>query len=204
MWYPATVTVPAGSEPVSRDRAKVQLGITGTEHDDQVDGLIAAARTQVENYCGIKLVQQTVEAKCDSFCDFTRVAVAPIQSITSITYLDTAGEEQTLPTSVYELRKEGLAPAIVLKYGQVWPTIQLGSRITVTAVVGYATVPADIVLALLLQIGKTSSLSRPDLTKRSETVEGVGSTTWGGVVEVAGQVDRAVALMLENYRSWPL
>lgn len=152
MWYPATITAAASTEPVSKAEVKTQADIDFADHDDLLDQLIAGARAFTENYCGSRFGTQTVSVKCDSFADMARFPEAPLQSVTSISYVDIAGATQTLPTSVYEVRSDGLEVSIVLKYGQVWPSIQTGSRITVVAIVGYATVPDDAKRAMLLYI----------------------------------------------------
>ncbi len=112
----------------------------------------AAARSHVEAYCGTRLASQTVSIKCDGFSDFVRLSESPVQSVSSVSYVDASGATQTLSADVYELRSDGLEAAIVLKYGQAWPSIRQGSRITVTVVVGYAAVPPAIVHAMLLRI----------------------------------------------------
>lgn len=151
MWYPAAVTTPAAAEPVSRAQAKQQCNIDpdDTEDDALLDRLIAAARNHVEKYCGSRFAAQTITVKCDCFADMARLPEAPVASITSISYIDTAGNSQTLAASVYELRADGLEAAIVLKYSQAWPAIQPGSRITVVAVVGYAAAPEAVAQAML-------------------------------------------------------
>ena len=153
MWYPAAITVAAETEPVTLAEATAHLRVDGTADDDLIGALIAAARNHVENYCGLRFASQTIAAKCDSFADLARLPEAPAQSVSSITYVDTAGETQTLATSVYEMRADGLEAAIVLKYGQTWPAIQSGSRITVALVVGYVTIPPAVKAAMLLHIG---------------------------------------------------
>ena len=154
MWYPATVTVAASSEPVTLAQARTQCRVDAGDgyFDDDINRLIAAARAYVEKRTNSRLYTQTVAILCDSFADMARLPEGPVQSISSVTYIDTDGDEQTLSTSVYELRADGLEAAIVLKYNQVWPSIQLGSRITVTAVVGYASVPDDVLHSVLLLI----------------------------------------------------
>lgn len=204
MWYPSTVTAGPASEPVTLAQAKAQCGITDSSHDDQMNTLIAAGRSFVEKFCGIALVTQTVAAKCDYFADFSRLPVAPVQSVTSISYVDLDGADQTLPTSVYDVRSEGLAPSIVTKHGQTWPSVQLGSRITLTAVVGYTAVPKDIVLAILLMIGRQFSISGGDLRTQREIVEGIGQTFWSDGVGISSVMQSAMESLLENYRTWPL
>lgn len=204
MWYPAKVTVPPASEPVTLAEAKSQCGVAGSDKDAALNLLIGASRAFVENYCGIRLVEQTVEVECDDWADFGRLTIAPLIDVTSIEYIDTAGVEQTLPTSVYLARADNLSPSITLKYNQRWPSIQLGSRIKVTAQVGYETVPGDLKYALLLSIGKHFSMSGRDMSIRSEEVEGIGTIQRGGIEQTAVQLDAASTILLENYRTWPL
>lgn len=151
MWYPAAITVAAGAEPVSLAQARTQCGITAddTYFDPRLTINIAAARSHCEKRNGVRYASQTVAIKCDGFADFTWLPEAPVTSIASITYVDTAGAAQTLSTDVYELRADGYEASIALKFGQTWPAIQAGSRVTVTAVVGFAAAPGDVLLAML-------------------------------------------------------
>lgn len=154
MWYPATVTVAAASEPITLDEAKAQTRVDSSDSDDYLDSLIAAARSHIESYCGTPLVQRTVTVKCDGFCDFAGFPAVPLISVSSVSYVDDAGDAQTLSTDVYEVRTDGLTASLRLKDGQSWPSIQSQSRITVTAVVGYSAVPDAIKHAALLLIGQ--------------------------------------------------
>ncbi|MEF2549997.1 head-tail connector protein [Aurantimonas sp. A2-1-M11] len=150
MWYPASITTAAEAEPVTVEEMKRQLYIDHTDDDPMLTRLISAARDHAERYCGSRFATQTLTIKCDAFSDMARLPEGPIQSITSIEYVDTDGADQTLSTDVYEVRADGLDTAIVRKHAQQWPTPQHGSRITVTAVVGYATVPPAVKHAIIL------------------------------------------------------
>lgn len=152
MWYPATITTAASAEPVSVAEVKAQTDITFTDDDTLIDLLIKGARAFAEKYCGLRFASQAIAVQCDSFADMERFPEAPAASVTSIKYIDVDGSEQTVADTVYELRKDGIEPSIGLKYGQVWPAIQRGSRITVAAVVGYTAAPDDVKRALLLYI----------------------------------------------------
>lgn len=164
MWLPATVTTPATSEPVSISEAKRQVrAVDFTDDDDYLTDLIATARNHVEKYCGVYLAPQTVSVRADKWCDFEFLPVRPVQSVTSITYVDVTGATQTLATSVYELRGD----AVVLKYGQVWPPIQTGSLITLTAAVGFIDADPAVKHAILIRIS--------DLY---ETRENAGDSNW--------------------------
>ena len=154
MWYPHTVTVAAASEPLTTAEARTQTRWDTSANDAALDIYIASARAHVEAYCGTPLVSRTVTVKCDGFDDFAAFPVVPLQSVSSVSYVDAAGATQTLSTDVYEVRSDGLTASLVLKYGQSWPSIRDGSRITVTAVVGYSAVPDDIKHALLLLVAQ--------------------------------------------------
>lgn len=151
MWYPATVTTPATAEPVTLTEAKRHVHADDfTDDDAELGMLIASARNHVEKYCNTRFATQTVAVKCDCFADMARLSEAPVQSVISIQYVDTNGTTQTLAETVYELRADGLESAITLKYGQSWPAIQHKSRITLTAVAGYADAPPAVKHAILL------------------------------------------------------
>ncbi|TIV38942.1 MAG: hypothetical protein E5V91_12410 [Mesorhizobium sp.] len=148
MWYPATVTTPATAEPVTLVEAKRHVRADFEDDDDALSGLIAAARNHAEKYCGVFLAPQTVAVKADDWCDMAHLPVHPVQSITSIAYVDSLGAPQTLATTVYELRDD----KIVTKYGQQWPTTQKQSLITLTAAVGFTALEPAVKHAILIRL----------------------------------------------------
>lgn len=152
MWYPTKVITPATSEPVSLEEAKRRLHVTFDDDDEDIKLMISSMRDHAEKYCNTRFASQTVEMRCDGFCDFARLPEAPVASVTSIVYVDTDGNDQTLADTVYELRNDNLEVAIVTKYGQRWPATRSGSRIVVTAVVGYPAAPDAVRHAILLNI----------------------------------------------------
>lgn len=175
MWYPAAITVAASAEPVSLAQAREQCGVQADEtyHDAKLTRLIAVARAYAENHCSVRFASQTVVLKCEAFTDMARLPEAPVTSVTSISYVDPEGDTQTLSTDVYELRNDGLETSIILKLNQTWPAIQSKSRITLTAVVGYATVPPDAQHAMLLHIADGFHEREPKMIGSMTTVEGL-------------------------------
>ena len=152
-WLPPVVTVEPASEPISLAEIKAQCRIDGTDSDTELNIYGKAARIFVEEYTGTKLIGQTVVLRCSSFCDFRKLPIAPVSSVTSITYLDTDGTSQTLSTDVYESVLHGLEPHIRLKINQSWPSIRCASdAITVTVQAGYSTVPEPIRAAMLVAV----------------------------------------------------
>jgi uncharacterized phiE125 gp8 family phage protein len=155
MWYPVDVAAP-DTEPVTRAQAKFQCRVaTGvTSFDTELDRLITAARSHAEAVCGVRFAARTgVAMKCDSFEDFAYLPEGPVSAV-AVGHVDADGTGQTLSTDVYELRASGVEASIVLKYNQAWPSIQPGSRITVTATIG-AAAPAGVVQAMLVFIDDT-------------------------------------------------
>jgi uncharacterized phiE125 gp8 family phage protein len=168
MWYPSTVSVAPTVEPVTLDQAKQQCRVDATDDDALLGRLIKAARAHAEEYCNARWAEQTIVSQCDSFADFARLKEGPLKSVTSISYVDSAGGTQTLDEAVYEPRRDGLEPSIVLKPGQAWPRIRHSSRITLTAIYG-GQVPESIQHGMLIWI-EDSYLNRENAGQPAWTV----------------------------------
>jgi uncharacterized phiE125 gp8 family phage protein len=152
MWSPIVTTAAPASEPISLVEAKAHLQVEHASDDTYINTCIAAARGHVEAMTATRLVSQTVVMRTDNWDDLKRLPIAPIVSITSIQYVDTADAAQTVAGTVYEGRLYELEPSIVLKFNQNWPTIRLDSLITITAVAGYASVPPAILHAIKILV----------------------------------------------------
>jgi uncharacterized phiE125 gp8 family phage protein len=202
MWYPVTVSDPPSTEPVSLIEAKQQCGIVDTNSDALLKRLISSERAFVEKYCGIKIMEQEVTAKCDSFSNFERVPVAPVQNVSSVTYTAPTGAALVLDPAVYEVRSDGLDTAIVLNSGRSWPPVQKGSRIAVVLNAGFEECPPDLCSAILLRVSSGFYLSRKDPTLRLESIDGVIRRDWDNTGAMDGTFRRAVSDLLENYRCW--
>lgn len=152
----ALVTAPA-AEPVSLTEAKAHCRIDGTADDALLTALIKAAREHVEIITGSALVTQTLDIKYDSFGPQIDLPHPPLQSVTSIKYLDDSGVEQTLASSVYRVNADRYPASITLDYNQAWPNLYpVSSPVTVRLVAGYgaaSAVPQPIKQALLLLVG---------------------------------------------------
>lgn len=154
MWYTATVAAPA-VEPVTIGAIKGQVSAEDFSDDDEkLVRAGKAARAHVEKYCATRFAERVaVTLMCDSFNDFARLPEGPVLLVSSIGYVDTSGADQIISPAVYEWRADGVEAAIVLKYNQSWPATQPGSRITVTANIGYSAAPEDVQQAILALAG---------------------------------------------------
>lgn len=157
MWRPVVVTAAPAADPIPTADLVVHCRAPGDGTDDDLlDAYAASARAHVEAVTGTRMVTQTVSLKTDEWTDLANLPIAPVQSVSSISYVDTDGEVQALSTDVYETRLDLLEPAIVLKWNQTWPSIRPGSQITVTAVVGYGAAgaqPPECLQAIRLIVG---------------------------------------------------
>jgi len=151
------VTVPPALDPISIAEAKAHCRVTSTDEDGLIAGYILAARQYVESICGMALITQTVEAYFDSFA-LLMLPRWPVQSVTSISYLDNAGAAQTLSPSDYHVNSKARPAYVSRTYTGSWPdTYTRDNAVTVTLVVGFGdspgSIPEPVRMAMLLLIG---------------------------------------------------
>jgi uncharacterized phiE125 gp8 family phage protein len=148
------ITAPA-SYPVTLAEAKTHCRIDGTDEDALVEGLIAAATEHVELYTGRAIVSQTWEAVYDSFSDALVLPKGPVSAVTYVTYIDTAGAEQTVSSVNYSLDSASDPQWVVKASDYTWPTVSEGvNNVVIRFVAGFTTPPAPIKQAILLLVGQ--------------------------------------------------
>lgn len=150
-------------EPITLQEAKDHLRVDGTTDDALISALIQAARQHIDGrdgWLGRALMTQTWDYTLDEFpdTDYIPLPLAPVQSITSITYTDTNGTSQTFSSGNYALGADlDWSPRVNLGYDKSWPSTRtIPDAVTVRFVAGYAnaaSVPAPIKAALLMMIG---------------------------------------------------
>lgn len=129
-----------------------------TTLDPLLRRFIVTARQLAETHLGRYLVTQTVDAYYDDFpCgDDRRIHLPPLQSVTSITYVDDAGATQTLAATEYLVNDKSTPCRIEEAYGKMWPAVrQQANAVRVRFVAGYgaaAAVPACIKDWMLFKI----------------------------------------------------
>lgn len=143
------------SEPISLDLAKQHLRLLPdpSDDDDLVDEAIADARGWVENYTGQKLVAEDVVEKIDWFAG--DLLTWPIVSVDAVTYLDRAGNEQTLDPAAYRLLNEIRPARLVPVPGKGWPATLGEQSVSVAMTAGYESadeIPRGMRRAMLLLI----------------------------------------------------
>ena len=181
--HPLSVLVTAPQmEPLTLTEAKLYLRVDQSTEDNLISGMVVAARQWVETYTRRALVTQTWDFRYEAFMDTRQPLIlpkAPLQSVTSITYLDEDGVSQTLASSNYSVRTLSGATAgrgyIELNDDVSLPSLYTDALapVTVRAVCGYgaaAAVPDGIKMAIYLMLGDLYE-------QRQETMMSVSSKT---------------------------
>ncbi len=156
------VTGPA-LEPLTIAEAKIAARAPSDVTDE--DGLfaewIASAREDCENFTRRALLTQTWALTLDSFwcndymdCGELVLPKPPVQSVTSIVYLDAAGVSQTWGVSNYRTSlpsgPEAARARITPAYGVSWPqTYPVIGAVTITFVAGYGSAVESIPSTLM-------------------------------------------------------
>ncbi len=179
MAYSLVVATPPTVEPITLDEAKLHLRVTDTNDDAYIEGLIVTARQYLEKIENRAFLTQTLRMTLDSFPDLPNATLKffiptysvesylaraislmsgplmlmrpPLQSVTSVTYLDANGNQQTLaqnpapglPGFIVDADAEParLAPANNLP----WPvTLAQQAAVKVTYVAGYGATPESV------------------------------------------------------------
>lgn len=176
----ALVTAPT-VEPVTLQEAKDHLRIDGSDDDATVSMLISAARRWCEDYTGRTFVTTTWDWSFDCFDGPVLCVPRPaLKSVTSISYVDTAGVTQVLSSAVYRVDTASEPGRIALAYGQTWPSTQsVINAVTVRFVAGYVGVPEHVRCAILMLVGEM-------FEQRQESVTGTLASVPFGVRELLG------------------
>lgn len=159
MAYALKQTVAPTEEPVTIDEAKAQTRLDEADDASLLEGMIAAGRRYVETLTRRQLVTATFTLKLDAFPSGSTIRLPrpPTQSVSSITYIDTGGDLQTLATSVYDVDTDSEPARVSLAYNQVWPaTRDQDNAVTLTFINGYgaaSAVPDTFKQAIRLLVG---------------------------------------------------
>ncbi len=139
------------SEPITKAEVKLLAGYDSdlTAHDDLLDQvLIPAAREECELLTGRRLIEQTWDLVMDAFptAEIDLRPLSPVSAVSSVTYLDAAGAQQTLDANTYVLDvNDSTRPFLLLAEGQSWPaTYDTANAVVVRVIVGYGNAATDV------------------------------------------------------------
>jgi len=153
-WSAATVTVSAADLPVTVATVKERCGID-TAHDDAIlQMMIEEVVAVVEQTCNLSVSQKTLVAQCDGWADLERLPDGPVKpgSKPIITYTLPDGEEAVLDPATYRLKSDGLNARLVPLTS--WPQAHRGAPVTITYEVGFAELPFDLRLGIIMRVAE--------------------------------------------------
>lgn len=178
-----TLTTAPAAEPLTLAEVKnfcqVEADVTA---DDTLllAVLLPAARQACEHLTGRALITQQWRRTLDSFgCGPIELEHAPLASVQSVEYMDSAGAWQTASSTLYTVDTASLPGRVALAFGQVWPQVQYqiaSVRINYTAGYGAAgsAVPEGLRHWMLMRIrgmyelrGESVEVMRGQLAKPS-------------------------------------
>lgn len=151
------VVTPPVDEPITLAQAKDHLRVLHDDEDDLITDLVTVSREQAEHICWRALITQTLRYQLDRFPPMIEPPRPPLQSVSSITYVDTAGATQILDASKYQVDTKSMPGRIVPAFGTSWPSTRaVPNAVTVEFIAGYADpnkVPKRIVQAMKMFVG---------------------------------------------------
>jgi len=187
--YGVTVVTPPADEPLSLTDAKAHLKVDHSAEDTYIGSLIRTARRMVEQGYGRQLVTATLRISYPAFPGWElRLPRGPLQSVTSIQYVNTAGVLTTLDPSHYSYDAT-VDPAVIFpSLGHYWPSARLESgAVRYTVVCGYGDpedVPDDAIHAMRLMVGHWFKLREPvvegSMSQAPLTVDALLMNLWTG------------------------
>ncbi len=193
------VTTPASEEPISVLEAKAFLRIdpSVTEFDDLVSSLVEASTELLQEQIWRQLVTATLTWTLDRFprsaFEPLWVPRPPLQSVSTIQYIDTAGSLQTWSSAEYKVDVSEEPGRILPAYGYDWPETRAEMEaVTITFVAGYglaAAVPSRAKVALKQLVMRAFDFREP--------------LTVGQVMEVPGLKHVVNSLKVRHFWSEP-
>lgn len=182
-------TIAPGTEPVALADVLAAIGYEDDDKDSLLNGYIAAARQYAEDFTNRQFVTATWKLTLDRFpgsVGVIHLQRPPLSSITSITYLDSAGDLQTLDAAKY-IFDDGTDPhraRVTPAYGETWPSTQWRiNAVTITYVAGYgaaSAVPDGLKAAIYMLVGHWFDMPEPVVigATASEVPKTVDTLLW--------------------------
>ena len=166
------------NQPVTLSDVKMAGRISTSAHDTMLVGLILSAVDVVENHTHRAIITQTWKKTVSDYSINNRkLPRPPLQSVTSVKYMDMTATQQTVSSSIYQIDTASEPGSFSRLPGQIWPQIAPGytNPIEITFVAGYGddatAVPAMLKQAIIALVAHWYSFGIgeviPDGVKRA-------------------------------------
>lgn len=148
------VLVAPGALAVSVEAVKANLRVDNDAEDALIEGLIRAATAHAERWTGIAFEAATWDMYLDAFPSAEiAIPLAPLVSVTSVSYVDADGALQTVSASDFTVDSASRDGWIVPADGFSWPAMMATiNAVTIRFVAGRGT-PEDAKQAIHLLVG---------------------------------------------------
>jgi uncharacterized phiE125 gp8 family phage protein len=139
-------TVAPSAEPVTTTDQKDWMRVDASDEDTLIGNLASAARDYIEMSTSRQMISATWVYKIPAFSGGELVIpVSPLQSVTSITYIDTDGALQTWSSSLYTVDTAADVGRIRPIYDEDFPDSRgYTDDVTITFVAGYGDASSDV------------------------------------------------------------
>lgn len=130
------------AEPVSVDELRTHTVIDDPSDDGYLLALITRARKRFEKNTGRLLVAQTWECAFDQLPRIIELPKTPVQTVDSVSVLNTDGTYTELSSSTYRVIKHGLLTQIMPMPNVQWPCLSVSApdAVVVRYTVGHASI----------------------------------------------------------------
>lgn len=177
-------------EPVTVEDLKAHLNVTLDGDDALIADKIRAARTHIERFAGIAMIEQTLKLVLDRFpAGFFALPRPPLLEVVAIGYVDPLLATQALPAEAFVVRGVGATGYLAPVAG--WPrTDLLPGAVEVTFKAGYGQAAEDVPEPLREAVRQ---LAAHLYENREATIVGTSS---------ANVLPYGVEELIADYRQW--
>lgn len=187
----APAVLPVTVAQVRDDLRLVAAGVPASHPDDAlIEDLIRAAVDMIDGHAGLlgrALINRTVQVRWPRFVGRLLLPVPPTQSVTSLTYLDSDHQEQTVAPANYDAISLHPAPGVAQiqpALGKSWPS-------------GVASDRPDAVRATIVAGYGATAEAIPHSIRRAIRI---AAAHWYETRELAGALPAAAQLLLAPHR----
>ena len=141
------VTTEPSVEPVTFADMQAQIRLNDIAEQSIIEGWITAARKYGEDIrCQRSFITQSWTLRYDRFPREILLPMGPVQSVTSLSYLDGAGDAQTWDSENYQVDTNSDHARVKPVEGIWWPVTQASTYNAVTVVykAGYGDAASDV------------------------------------------------------------
>lgn len=139
-------TSPPSVEPVTTTNQKDWMRVDGSDEDTLIGNLAAASRAYIEMSTSRQMITSTWEYKFKAFpTGDIVIPISPLQSVSSITYVDTASDTQTWSSELYTVDTASDVGRVRPIYNEDYPDSRgYEQDVVVTFIAGYGDASSDV------------------------------------------------------------